>query len=74
MDLSTFLNDTTRNHRPQLRHSGPCGPRIPCWRPSCRAAFGALNTIEVLPLLVIARCHGDTYHPGDLALAGLVAA
>ncbi len=33
-----------------LRHDGPCGERVACPSPSCRATFPGLRTVEVLML------------------------
>jgi hypothetical protein len=61
---------TTRHAR--LRHSGACGRRGRCWRPACRLAFGPYLTIELLPDVAIAYCHGDRL-PTDDPLLALVA-
>jgi hypothetical protein len=47
-----------------LRHKGPCGRRLTCWRPECRRAFGAYPTIEILPDVALAFCHRMA-HPTD---------
>ena len=50
-----------------LRHTGPCGPRVRCHRATCRARFGEYATVELLrDGTRLARCHGITYHRGDL--------
>lgn len=64
-------NDRTPQVRPATRHRGPCGPRRPCWRRECRQRFASLPTLEVLADVVIARCHGATYHVGDPLLGRL---
>lgn len=52
---------TTRAYRPAIRHGGPCGVRRQCWRPSCRAEYGDLRTLEILasPPVVLAYCHRE---------------
>ena len=41
-----------------LRHKGPCGRRVHCWRPACRAEFGEYLTVEVLDDgSAVAFCH-----------------
>lgn len=59
--------------RRQFRHTGACGVREFCWRPSCRREFGDYRTIERWPStgLVIARCHRMAFdvpgwHPGSV--------
>lgn len=47
-----------------LRHKGPCGRRLHCWRAACRAAFDPYPTLELLSDQLIARCHGLA-HPTD---------
>jgi hypothetical protein len=47
-----------------LRHKGPCGRRVACWRPECRSEFGSYLTVELLADMAIARCHGLA-HPTD---------
>jgi hypothetical protein len=49
----TTSNDTTTT----IRHKGPCGRRVACWRPECRQAFGAYPSIEILADKAIAFCH-----------------
>lgn len=57
-DLERIHLTTTIGHR------GPCGKRVLCWDPICRAKFGDYKTVEVLANLVIARCH-NLAHPLD---------
>jgi hypothetical protein len=40
-----------------IRHSGPCGRRVPCWRLECRRAFSGYPTIEILRDVALAYCH-----------------
>lgn len=50
-----------------IRHAGPCGRRVPCWRPECRAAFPGYATIEILASVAICFCHRlivPVDHPG----------
>ena len=55
--------------QPILRHAGPCGRRVPCFRAECRAEFGDYATVEVLPNGTrLARCHGARYDAHDLIL------
>jgi hypothetical protein len=48
----------TTQPKPILRHRGDCGPRAYCFRPECRERFGDYRTVEFLPNMAIARCHG----------------
>lgn len=41
-----------------LRHAGPCGRRIHCYRPECRRAFGPYRTVEIVDRTIIYFCHG----------------
>jgi hypothetical protein len=59
--------------RPAMRHSGPCGRRVACWRPGCRAEWAPYATVEVLVDGILARCHGGRYPASDL-IARMVAA
>jgi hypothetical protein len=48
-----------------MRHAGPCGRRIPCFRPDCRQQFHAAPTIEILPNAALAYCHRVTLQLDD---------
>lgn len=66
MAVTTPLSDSApRSLRPQaIPHPGlPCGPKVPCHRPACLAAFPGIATVEVLSggRLFIARCHQLTH-------------
>jgi hypothetical protein len=53
-----------------IRHDGPCGRRVRCWRPECRARFGELATVEVLATGEwLAYCHGTRWHPRPVEVA-----
>ena len=62
------------HHRGRLTHDGPCGPRVPCWNPACRASFPGYRTVEVLAFAtppdpdwdLIARCHHGRLRAGEL--------
>lgn len=47
--------------RPALRHDGPCGPRVECWRVACRTAWPGYRTVEYVAGRWLARCHGIAY-------------
>ncbi len=40
-----------------LRHDGPCGRRVRCFRAECRAEFGDVATLEILAVVALAFCH-----------------
>lgn len=53
-----------------LRHSGPCGRRIRCWRPDCQERFGEARTVEILPTGEwLAFCHRTRWHPRPVEVA-----
>jgi hypothetical protein len=57
-----------------LRHNGPCGRRLECWREECRERFPGFATIEVLrDGTRLAYCHAGRDAPpiGDLIAATL---
>lgn len=48
-----------------IRHAGPCGRRVPCWRPECPMAFRGYPTVEILAAEAIAYCHRLTVPVDD---------
>lgn len=81
--IVTIGIDTGTRTRGRLTHEGPCGPRIPCWRPECRATFSDYRTVEILAFAqppdpdfdVVCYCHREKIRAGELDgwLANLVA-
>lgn len=57
----------------RTRHRGPCGRRVPCWRPACRSRFESYTrTVEILDGgRAIAHCHGESYADSDIILRRL---
>ena len=54
---SRSSNDTPAKYHSAILHAGMCGPRIPCHRPACVAAFPGLATVEIVAGHYLARCH-----------------
>lgn len=66
-----------RNPEPRrtaIRHDGPCGERRRCYRPECREANRGYATVEILPDIVIFRCHAAVVPVDGVALAMLASA
>lgn len=72
-DPSSDVLPLTFDRDHPLRHDGPCGRRIRCWRPECLAEFGDMATVEVLPRssLWLARCHGGRHAGTELPMEGV---
>lgn len=67
MSASNDLPQHSVHVQPVLRHGGPCGRRIVCFRPECRAEFGLYLTVEIFRNgTALAHCHGGRYDAGDL--------
>jgi len=56
-----------------LGHKGPCGRRVRCWRRDCQASFGAYLTVEILPDVALAHCHGLAVALDDPRLQAIAA-
>jgi hypothetical protein len=59
-----IIEPRTKDTTTILRHRGDCGRRAYCFRPECRERFGDYRTLELLPNMAVARCHGLS-HPLD---------
>jgi hypothetical protein len=77
MSVTTRLaetNPTGASRLGTLRHTGPCGRRVRCWRPSCRDANADYRTLEVVGGKVLAYCHGGVVPVDSIVMAMIEAA
>lgn len=59
MKVATPIDRARSGYRPALRHAGPCGRRIACYKVECRQRFAGYLSVEILPSgIAIAYCHG----------------